>query len=279
MLGLGLRSTQSPGVSSSALASPPAVFLEENFSLATNVALSPNPYEYPNAVQASLTGWAFGSDCVSGVSVVAGDPTSTEGWGTMTLSDSLVYNAQAIGWQSDSQGTSSTGTGPSGEPQSRTNNNVNSTSIGRYIYTEGTAGTSAYNAENRLFIARTPGVNFNQSISNTSNDIKVSFQAHGFGQAVDTLKIFIDDAATSTEANCALVYSNSSWAQTESASPWTTISFVMNSADIPGLGVTDLRTTNSTFYLYLTHQANDAALNDFQSDLSIDNFYIEEVIP
>lgn len=283
MLGLGLRSTQSPGISAGAATPVPVVvstLIGESFDGATISAIIPNPFSPTNSLVAkSLTNWAQGHECVAGVSAVEGDPTSTEGWGTMVLSDGITYNAQVVGWQVDSNGTASSNTGPSNPPVSRTNSNVDATATAsnKYLYTEGTETSSAYNAENRIFIARTPGVNFSQSMVSQSNNIRISFQIHGFGTRIGEFRLYVADTSTTTEGDSALVFSMSEFAQTESASPWTPVSFTLNSVDIPALGVTDMRTTDSDFYFYLVHEPDTNAASAFTCDLAIDNFYIEEM--
>lgn len=289
MLGLGLRSSQSPGVSGSApLVSESVIttFIGEDFNGSSNVAwgIGSNPFSNTqvNARAADITDWAQGHECVAGVTIVDGDPTSTEGWGTMVLSDGITYNAQACGWQVDSGETPSSGTGPIADPISRSNNNPNPspTPSDVYLYTEGssTSTGSGYRASNQIFITRTPGVNFSQSITSASNDIRVSFQVHGYGSRIGNLRLYIDDSATSTEADCAEIYTQSTFTQeAEQTVPWTNVEFTINVVDLPDLGITDLRTADSTFYIYIVHEPDDNVANEYTCDLGIDNFYVEEI--
>lgn len=286
MLGLGLRSSQSPGVSGSApLVSDSVIttFIGQDFNSQDNAPWGVNPFSTTsvNAQAASLTDWAQGHECVAGVTAVDGDATSTEGWGTMVLSDGITYNAQACGWHLNSGLTPSSGTGPVADPISRSNNNPNPspTSDDVYLYTEGssTAIGSGYRNGNQIFIARTPGVNFSQSITSASNDIRVSFQVHGYGSKIGELRLYIDDADTSTQGDCAEIYTQSTFAQKEEQTvPWTNVEFTINVVDLPDLGLTDLRVTDSTFYFYLVHEPN-TDVGVYQCDLAIDNFYVEEM--
>lgn len=282
MLGLGLRSSQSPGVSGSAPQSATGVvttLIGESFDAGTNLALSPNPYGSGGQVARGLTGWAQGYECVAGVTPIAGNPSSAEGWGTMVLSDGGTYNAQAIGWAIESLATVSSQTGPDSAPVSRDDNNINpsSTTNDRYLYSETSSNISSYNNANRLFIARSPGVNFSQSMASQSNSIRVSFQIHGFGTKIGEFRLYVDDAATSTQADCAEVFTMSEFSQVSSGSAWSPVSFTLNSVNLPDLGQTDLRTTDSTFYFYLVHEPDPLGPTPYTGDLAIDNFYIEEI--
>ena len=288
MLGLGLRSTQGPGLSSSA--TPPSIVTEligEDFNGSyTNDLLSINPFSSTTTVkQTSLpANWAQSFDAVIGTSnpLVANDVTSVGVWGERTVGG-IVKNLYPLGWHSDHNSTTSTLTGPSGSPTSRTDDSVATTTdtTKRVLYTEGSGADSGMTVNSdRVFLLRSPGVNFSTSMTSTSNPVRLELQAHGYGDLIGDLEIWIDNASTSnsTSAVKLFTFQSSSFTQLSESDSYNKISFRISTIDHPTLGSIDVRTTNDTFYFYIVHLPPESPGQYYwKSDLAIDNFYVDEM--
>lgn len=291
MLGLGLRSTQSPGLSiSAAPLSAVTEFIGEDFnSDLGNAAINPDPY---SAAGTTLlwtelpTGWAQGYNAVIGTSdpVVGTDITSVGSWGSRTVAGTLV-NMKPLGFQSAKNATVSSGTGPSGPPTSRIDNSVNLSpaSTERYLYTEASSGSNNLGFDDdgdRVFLLRSPGVNFSTQMNDQANTLRLEVQVHGRGSRIGDFEIWIDSADRSNDSSGVKLYTHaaSDFTQTSASDAYQKISFSISDIDHPTLGAVDVRTSNNTFYFYLVHiPPPEPGSAFYNADLAIDNFYVEEV--
>lgn len=295
MLGLGLRSSQPPGLSISA--SPLSVQTEiigEGFdtvldpatiSLGSSGKINPYGVSATSVTWASLpTGWAQGYDAVFGTSdpVVLNDISSIGVWGSRTKDGSIV-DLYPLGWQKESGNTPSGFTGPNGAATSRTNNATQPASNTFYLYTESTFSQSGNtNQGNRMFLIRTPGKNYSTEMTSSSNILRFTAQVHGLGSAVGDLEVWVDNADRSSSSRGVklFTFTKNQFSQTENASDYQKISFDISTINHPTLGSVDVRSENDTFYFYIAH-IPPADLPEgasyFTGDLAIDNVYIEEM--
>jgi len=296
MLGLGLRSSQSAGSSAAPPAPSFATLLSSDFNIALSSSqktettprlggdlLTINPYNTSSLVRKAVlpANWAQGYEAVTGTAnpLVANDITSVGVWDTKVV-DGVTENIYPLSWINGLGGTSSSNTGPQGPPTSRTDSTVDTTASanGRYIYSESSSAQSGYSTDNssRVFLVRTPGINFSSAMSSTSNVVRVEMQAHGFGQRIGKLQVWVDDASTSNTTTAVKVFEYDGFDQSLTTSPYNVLNFEVDTIDLPGSGSIDVRTTDSNFYFYIVHEPASEGFV-FTADLAIDNFFIEEV--
>ena len=296
MLGLGLRSSQSAGSSAAPPAPSFATLLSSDFNIALSSSqktqganpiggdvLTINPYTTGGSVRKAVlpANWAQGYEAVTGTAntLVANDITSVGVWDTKVV-DGVTENIYPLSWTNGLGSTSSAGTGPQGPPTSRTDSTVDTTASdnGRYIYSESSSAQSGYSNSNssRVFLVRTPGINFSSVMSSTSNVVRVEMQAHGFGQRIGKLQVWMDDASTSNTTTAVKVFEHDGFDQPLISSPYNILNFEVDTIDLPGSGSIDVRTTDSSFYFYIVHEPGSEG-SAFTADLAIDNFFIEEV--
>ena len=297
MLGLGLRSSQSAGSSSAPPAPSFTALLSSDFSAALTEdqlfnsgrtggdALTINPYSSGNAVVKAVlpAGWAQGYEAVTGTAdpLVADDITSVGVWDTGVIGG-VTSDIYPLSWVNGITSTPSSNTGPDGPPVSRTDSTVDTSDAedGRYLYTESSGsrgGHSSTNQPYRVFLLRTPGLNFSTDMSDTSNAVRVEMQVHGFGGAVGEIQVWMDDASTSNTSSAVKVFDYDSFGQADTSDSYEKITFEVSTIDLPGSGSIDVRTTNSDFYFYIVHDTNKDSSFSYTGDLAIDNFFIEEV--
>lgn len=147
-----------------------------------------------------LTGWVNGSGAVDGTH-----------WKTSSNSQTprITLNQTVRGWScgpgSSGEGTSSNNTGPRGGVDTSTitaasgtltqgaNTSINDVNS-RFLYTE----TSSPHGS-KQFVMRSRAYNWNQSMTDTSNPLILSFFCYAQGFNCGTLSIYIDDATTSND--------------------------------------------------------------------------------
>ena len=147
-----------------------------------------------------LTGWVNGSSAVDGTH-----------WKTSSNSQTprITVNQTVRGWScgpvASGEGTSSNNTGPRGGVDTGTLTAASgtltqgaNTSISdvnsRFLYTE----TSSPHGS-KQFVMRSRAYNWNQSMTDTSNPLILSFFCYAHGFNCGTLSIYIDDATTSND--------------------------------------------------------------------------------
>jgi len=297
MLGLGLRSSQNAGATSAPPAPSFATLLSSDFNTDLTEAqlfqsgriggdqLLINPYSDGNAVVKAVlpAGWAQGYEAVSGTAdpLVADDITSVGVWDT-GLIDGVTSDIYPLLWVNGITNTPSNDTGADGPPVSRTDSTVDTSDSddGRYLYTETSSNRGGHTSTvqpYRVFLLRTPGLNFSTDMADTSNVVRVEMQVHGFGGTVGEIQIWMDDASTSNTSSAVKVFDYDGFGQTDSSDPYEKITFEVSTIDLPGSGSIDVRTTNSDFYFYIVHDTNKDSDLSYTGDLAIDNFFIEEV--
>lgn len=288
MLGLGLRSSQPPGLSVSA--SPASVITEiigEGFDAITEETnLSPNPYSTsPTVKWATLpTGWSQGHAAVFGTSdpVVSDDITSVGPWTSRDRAGSLI-NVYPLGWRYDYNATGSGLTGPDGAATSRTNNAVDGSTSSKYLYTEGSSSNSGMNDDgNRMFLLRTPGKNYSTEMNSSTNILRFSAQVHGKGLNIGDFEVWVDNAdrSNSSKAVKLFTFSSDSFSQESTSDDYDRVTFDISTIDHPVLGSIDVRSQNDTFYFYIVHMPPvlpEPAGSFWSADMAIDNVYIEEI--
>jgi hypothetical protein len=206
-----------------------------------------------------------------------------------TPTNAPVTNGKAVGeWRCDYDSTSSTFTGPDGALDMNaggtgipTGAQDNSTSS-KFIFAE-TSGQLG----GQVFVCRTPGINFAQSMSNTSNDLDITFWLHGYGESIDRLSLWVDDAASSTAVDAILYatftathtggsttgttnFSNVAEAHT-TVSP-TTCSYTGTNSNWVKItvGINALRQINANYYFYFVYEAKSVNGVSYRGDLAID---------
>lgn len=288
MLGLGLRSSQPPGLSSAA--SPPSVVTEiigEGFdSIVSNSAISPNPYSSDTGVKwADLpTGWDQGHAAVFGTSnpVVANDITSVGAWTSRFRNETLI-NVYPLGWQFEDDKTPSSGTGPDGAATSRANNALDNSSTSKFLFTEASGTASGMTSSgDRMFLLRTPGKNYSTEMSASTNILRFSAQIHGHGQNIGDFEVWVDNADRSNTSKAVklFTFSSDSFSQESVVHDYDSITFDISTIDHPTLGTIDVRSQNDTFYFYIVHMPPvlpNPAGSFWSADMGLDNVYIEEI--
>ena len=295
MLGLGLRSSQPPGLSvSSSPLSVETEIIGEGFdtvldpatiSLGQSGKINPYAATSNTITWASLpTGWAQGYDAVFGTSdpVVYDDISSIGTWGSRTKDGSIV-DLYPLGWQKASSTTVSNNTGPNGAATSRTNNTTDNASDSFYLFTESSYAQSGNTSlGNRMFLLRTPGKNYSTEMTSSSNILRFTAQVHGLGDAIGDLEVWVDNADRSNDSKGVklFTFTKDQFSQTAIGSDYQKISFDISTIDHPTLGSVDVRSENDTFYFYIAH-IPPADLpeggNYYSGDLAIDNIYVEEI--
>ena len=176
-------------------------------------------------------------------------------------------NTTTDGWNLGYGATVSGNTGPNGGVHSDLDGTH--TATGRYMYIEGTGIK-----DDRVCVVRSPGINFSTTMGNTSNNLHLKFWVHQYSSnsAGHSLFVYIDDAATSTEAAATLL-------ETTTAFDDGTNGFWRNSTGNAGHGnqgsnwvqhsisLASYRAVDATHYIYFV---GDGATS-YTSDLSIDN--------
>jgi len=194
-----------------------------------------------SAPMSDTPAWANGASVVDGTY-----------WG-------LTSNKNVKGWNLDSDGTPSGGTGPTGG--ATLPDGVISTSAGsdKYMYTETSSNRSGY-----CFVCRTGAYNFSTLMNDTSNNLDLEFFVHGYSSTsqMGDLFIYIDTATTSNNASATLIDSITSFSQTGNSSNYTKIT----------VSLAAYRTVNSDHYIYFVSQNGSG----FRSDLAVDLVQIKE---
>ena len=182
---------------------------------------------------ACMSEWVNGSSVVDGT-YWTGSKT-VKGWNSSTSTSS------------NSTGSGSTGPGGGGYGGSK-----------GFLYTE------VSGAHTKLFICRTPGINFSTKMIDTSNDLKLDFKVHAYGSQMGDLFVHIStDSSTTASASTQLASYTSFSGFTGHSSDWQTKEIDLNSYR-----------TNNTYYIYF------ASYNatGYKGDLSIDNIRFYESV-
>ena len=171
----------------------------------------------------------------------------------------LTSNKTVKGWNLGQDGTTSSGTGPSGGATLPDGTPSTSTGEDKYMYTESSSNRSAY-----CFVCRTGAYNFSTLMNDTSNNLDLEFFVHGYSSTnvMGDLFVYIDTAATSNNSNATLIDTQTSFSQTSNSSNYTKITVSLNS----------YRTVNSDHYIYFVSQNGSS----FRSDLAVDLVQIKE---
>ena len=150
----------------------------------------------------NLTDWVNGSSAIDGTYWKTSDNTQTP----RILKD-VTSRGWSCGPSSSGNGTGSSHTGPRGGADTSTltaasgsltqgaNTSVSDVNS-RFLFTETSSGHSS-----KQFVMRSRDYNWNQSMTDTSNPLILSFFCYAHGQNCGTLSIYIDDATTSNDAN------------------------------------------------------------------------------
>lgn len=209
------------------------------------------------------SGWANGPSAV-----VNGKSGGVWLSSSQTPQDSSLSSSSTVtGWRCDYNATGSSSTGPSGAMSGNGGHSTLTTT--KYVFTETSSGLNAYH-----HVMRTPGINFNQVMGNTSNTLELKFWVHAYGSNMGDLFIYIDDAATSNDANATLLakmipFNNPTFTATSHSqvSP-TTASWTTNSSNWVQVTVNlgNYKTVNSTHYIYFVM----GGAGGFRADMAID---------
>lgn len=184
--------------------------------------------------------WANGSNAVDGTY-----------WGRTS-------NKTVKGWNCDDDGTASGSTGPAGGVVIPGGTHSTATNSDMYLYHEASSGANAYAA-----VTRMPGVNFSTSMSDTTNNLNLTFWVHAYGSQIGDLYVYIDDSATSNHSNATELLALESFTGfTANSSVWQEQTVSLNS----------YRTINSTHYIYFLSQN----ATGFRGDIAIDGIQIAE---
>lgn len=227
-----------------------------------------------------MSGWASGTACTS---------ASNNRWVQNQTQQvaGLSTTRVATGWRIDSNATGSSNTGPNGAHagglDGGTEGAHSTVSSTRYAYAE----TSGSLDTNNHYIMRTPGYVFKNVMSSGSNNLNLEFYMHMYGSRPGTLKIYIDDAASSAsdEATllCGIVGSYNSTTRvttmTATATSHATVSPASATWSSTGsnwvqfaIGLNNYRNSQNTNYLYLVYEADDY----FTGDIAIDDIGVIE---
>jgi hypothetical protein len=179
-------------------------------------------------------------DWVNGASVVNG----TYWTGTKTVKGWNLSN------QTDGNATISSSTGP--------NSGYNGSS--GFMYTEVTSNRHLY-----VFVCRTPAFNFSTLMEDTTNNLKLKFKVHGYGQRMGDLFIHISTSSKTTYSGSNQLASYTSFSQKGHTSVWTSAEISLN----------NYRTVNSNHYIYFASYNATSYLGD----LSVDYVQISEETP
>tara|TARA_X000001388_G_scaffold71786_1_gene61849 strand:- start:1606 stop:2394 length:789 start_codon:yes stop_codon:yes gene_type:complete len=196
------------------------------------------------ATGVSHAGWETDTACVTGGG----------SWGNPAGNS----NTQTDGWNLGYGATGSTGTGPLGGVHDNLDGSYNAST--RYMYVEGTGVK-----DDRVCVARTPGINYSTTMSNTALNLNLKYWLHQYSSnnSGHNLYIYIDDSSTSTASSATLLSTITDFsAFTANSSDWVQQTVSLNS----------YRTTDSTFYIYFVA---DGATS-FRCDIAIDNVEFSE---
>jgi hypothetical protein len=172
----------------------------------------------------------------------------------------LTSNKTVKGWNCGQNNPPSSNTGPAGGATTPDGTPTTSIDSNQYMYTETSSSRNLY-----CFVARTGGYNFSTLMSDTSNNIDLTFWVHGYGAAMGDLFTYIDTSTTSNDTNATLLNSQTTFTQTSRTSNYTEITVSLNS----------YRTVNSDHYIYFISQNGTS----FTSDLAVDLVQITESVP
>ena len=162
----------------------------------------------------------------------------------------------------------------------------------KYIYSE-TSGTLG----SELIVCRTPGFSPAQIRTGQNTSLNLRFWLHGYGDSIDTLSVYVDDASTSNETN-ALLYATYTASHSGAANTGTTTLTAVAGAQHTGVTPTTytysnqsnspwiqstinlyaIRNENTLHYIYFVMVAKPGISNHrFRGDLGIDQVEIVEV--
>lgn len=231
--------------------------------------------------------WANGSLATSDASnywAPTGTPTNTY----------PTAEKSAGQWRCDYNATGSSSTGPDGALNVGGQAGTHSTdTTTKYIYTE----TSGAIGSTQIFVCRTPGINLAQVMSDNTNDAELRFWVHGYGDSMDRLTVWVDDAATSS-AVAATEYASfvathtgtfsagtTTWAVTAGGQHTTvspsTLTYNNNSSSLwvqVTISLNSLRQVDAKHYVYFTFDAkNNGSGVYYRGDLAIDQVEFVEV--
>lgn len=228
------------------------------------------------------SGWGNGSSVVSGSQWA---PTGTP-------ANSTVVGKNSGSWRCDSNATGSSNTGPAGALASSFNGSHDTSATTKYIYSE-TSGTLG----NELIVCRTPGFSPAQIRTGQNTSLDLRFWLHGYGDSIDKLFVYVDDASTSNATN-ALLYAEYTGAHTGAANTGTTVLTAVAGAQHTSVSPTTytysnqsnsswiqstidlfaIRNENALHYIYFVMVAKAGIQNQrFRGDLGIDQVEIVEV--
>ena len=238
----------------------------------------------PGAWNPTLThsGWGNGNVVVNGTTwAPTGTPTNTN-----------LVGKNSAAWRCDSNATGSSNTGPAGALSSAFDGSHDTSSSTKYIYSE-TSGTLGH----ELIVCRTPGFRPAQIRTGQNTSLDLRFWLHGYGDSIDTLSVYVDDASTSNEAN-ALLYATYTASHTGTANTGTTTLTAVagaqhtsvtpttytysNQSNSPWIQSTinlyAIRNETTFHYIYFVMVAKPGISNHrFRGDLGIDQVEIVEV--
>lgn len=228
-----------------------------------------------------MSDWASGTECTS---------ASNNRWvqNQTQQQAGLSTTKVATGWRIDSNATGSGGTGPSGAHAGFDGGSLgaHSTASGtRYAYAEATGALDTANH----YIMRSPGIVFKNEMASSTSDLDLKFYAHMWGVRPGILKVYIDNAASSSSDEAELLStSDGSYSSTSPATVTVTntaggnhTSITPSSATWTGNGsawvefvvsLNNYRNSLSTLYIYFVYEAD----NNFSSDWAIDDIRIVE---
>ena len=254
-----------------------------------------------------LLSYGFDDQTVATSNTGAGwNPTLTHsGWGngnvvvdgtqwapTGTQTNVTLVGKNSGAWRCDSNATASTNTGPAGALSSAFNGSHDTSASTKYIYSE-TSGTLG----SELIVCRTPGFRPSQIRQGQNTSLNLRFWLHGYGDSIDKLFVYVDDASTSNATN-ALLYATYTASHTGAANTGTTTLTAVPGAQHTGVTPTTytyssqsnspwiqstinlyaIRNETTFHYIYFVMVAKAGIQNQtFRGDLGIDQVEIVEV--
>ncbi len=169
------------------------------------------------------------------------------------------------GLNCDSGTTPSSQTGPAGGMTSVTNGTPNGSSSQRYLYKETSSSRNYFD-----HICRTPGYNFSTLMNSTTNNLRMVFWYHAYGNTTwsgNLYTIYTDTSTTSTSTASTQLQTLAASGNLMSA---TTSPYLIQYVDL-----NNYRTVNSTHYFYMLLNPQTAGTG-FRHDIALDTVYFEE---
>tara|TARA_R110002167_G_scaffold99006_3_gene260037 strand:- start:769 stop:1551 length:783 start_codon:yes stop_codon:yes gene_type:complete len=193
---------------------------------------------------------------------------TSDGWinGQSAINGSQwTSGTSAKGMNCDSGTTPSSQTGPAGGMTSITNGTPNSSGFQRYLYKESSGIQYTWD-----HICRTPGYNFSSLMNSTTNNLRMVFWYHAYGNTTwsgNLYTIYTDTSTTSTSTASTQLQTLAASGNLMSA---TTSPYLIQYVDL-----NNYRTVNSTHYFYMLLNPQTQGTG-FRHDIALDTVYFEE---